>query len=73
MSSAVSGRQSAPPTTLRIASDWQQFRKERYQIQRVMKKDKNIEKPIVFLMLIDMLALITLVIEFIYFTVTAFE
>jgi hypothetical protein len=38
-----------------------------------MKKDKNIEKPIVFLMLIDMLALITLVIEFIYFTVTAFE
>jgi len=73
MSSAVSGRQNAPPTTLRIASDWQQFRKERYQIQRVMKKDKNIEKPIVFLMLIDMLALITLVIEFIYFTVTAFE
>ena len=73
MSSAVSGRQNATPTTLRIASDWQQFRKERYQIQRVMKKDKNIEKPIVFLMLIDMLALITLVIEFIYFTVTAFE
>ena len=37
-----------------------------------MKKGKNIENPIMFLLLIDMLGLLALMVELIYFSVTDF-
>ena len=38
-----------------------------------MRKDNNVEKPVHLLILIDFLGLIVLVIEFIYFTVSAIK
>jgi len=39
----------------------------------VLKRDKNLEKPVIFLVLVDSLTIIVLVGEFIYFTVYAYQ